>query len=121
MVQLPRHTAHNEVPKVTIHQLKRFLEINPDLVVLDAQQKSAYEQGHIKGAINLPWKQKITAIDARFLPRDKSIVVYCDCGPQDTDSSEVAAQLLGLGFNDVKVLTHPSIKGWIEAGYPTEK
>ncbi len=121
MVQLTGNTAHDEIPKVTIHELKRLLESNPDLVVLDAQQKDIYQQGHIQGAISFPWKPKITAIDARFLPRDKALVVYCDCGPEDTDSLEVAAQLVSLGFSDVKVLTHPSIQGWIEAGYPVGK
>ena len=120
MVQLPRHTAHDEMPRISIHELKELVDENADVVILDAQQKKAYAQGHIHGAINFPWKQQITPIDARFLPRDKPIVVYCDCGSKDTDSSEVAAQLAALGFEDVRVLTDPSIKGWMEAGYPME-
>jgi len=120
MVQLPRHTPHNEMPRISVEELKKLVDENADVVILDAQQKRLYLQGHIKGAVHFPWKQQITAIDARFIPRDKPLVVYCDCGPGDTDSSEVAANLVALGFSDVKVLTDPSIRGWIEAGYPME-
>jgi len=121
MVQLPRHTAHSDIARVSIEDLKKLMDDNAEVVILDVQQKAAYDNGHIKGAVNFPWKQKLTLVDTRFLPRDKSIVTYCDCGPKDTDSSDTAAQLIALGLRDVKVLADPSIKGWIAAGYPVEK
>ena len=77
--------------------------------------------GHIKGAISLPWKPQMTIVDLEMLPMGKTIVTYCDCGPGEADSDSVAMQLIELGAEaDVKVLAHPSIEGWIEAGYPTE-
>ncbi len=120
MVHLPQHTAHDEMPRISVEELKKLVDENADVVILDAQQKRSFLQCHIKGARHFPWKQQITVIDARFLPKDKLLVVYCDCGPRDTDSSEVAAQLETLGFSQVKVLTDPSIEGWKAAGYPTE-
>ena len=54
------------------------------------------------------------------LPRDKLIVTYCNCGPGDADSANVAEQFLELGFSNVKVLADPSIRGWKQAGYPLE-
>ena len=120
MVQLPHHTPHDEMPRISVEELKKLVDENADIVILDVQQKRLYLQGHIKGAMHFPWKQQITAIDARYLPKDKPLIVYCDCGPRDTDSSEVAAALVALGFADVRVLTDPSIKGWMEAGYAME-
>ncbi|MGA3125699.1 MAG: rhodanese-like domain-containing protein [Candidatus Korobacteraceae bacterium] len=120
MVQLPRHTAHTDIGRVSIEELKKLIDENAEVVVLDVQQKTAYDKGHIKGAISFPWKQKLTLADTRFLPRDKPLVTYCDCGPKDTDSSDTAAQLIALGLQNVKVLADPSIKGWLAAGYPIE-
>ena len=91
-----------------------------DLLIIDAQPKSVYEKGHILGAVSLPWTPKLTAAQARSLPRRKVVVVYCDCGPGEADSSSLGEQLLDLGFDDVRVLADPSIRGWKEAGYPLE-
>jgi rhodanese-related sulfurtransferase len=115
------YAGHEEIPRISVADLKKMMDANQDVVVIDAQLKEIYDKGHIKGAVNLPWKMEITAIDARDLPKDKPIVVYCDCGPGETDSADEAAQLTGLGFPDVKVLADPSIRGWTKAGYPMEK
>ena len=115
------YAAHDEVPRITIAETKKLMDSKADIVILDTQIKSLYDKGHIKGAINFPWKQEISAEDVRNLPKDKLIITYCDCGPGESDSSDVAAQLNGLGFVDVKVLADPAIRGWIKAGYPIEK
>ena len=113
--------AHDEIPRITIEETKKMMDSKVPIVILDTQLKSVYEKGHIKGAINFPWKQEITPEDTNNLPKDKLIITYCDCGPGETDSSDIAAQLTGLGFSDVEVLADPAIRGWIKAGYPTEK
>jgi len=115
------YAAHDEVPRITIAETKKLMDSKADIVILDTQIKNMYDKGHIKGAINFPWKMEISAEDARSLPKDKLIITYCDCGPGESDSSDVAAQLTGLGFADVKVLADPAIRGWIKEGYPTEK
>jgi rhodanese-related sulfurtransferase len=71
-------------------------------------------------AMRIPWRKKITNIDTEGLPMDKLIITYCDCGPGESDSADVAARLLQMGFSYVKVLKDPSIQGWKKAGYPVE-
>jgi rhodanese-related sulfurtransferase len=115
------YAAHDEVPRISVEETKKLVDSKASIVILDTQLKSIYDKGHISGAINFPWKQQITSEDARKLPKDKLIITYCDCGPGESDSSDLAAQLLDLGFPDVKVLADPSIRGWIKAGYPVEK
>ncbi|HVN95276.1 MAG TPA: rhodanese-like domain-containing protein [Syntrophorhabdaceae bacterium] len=113
--------SHEEIPRITIEELKRLIDSGTDVVIIDAQVKSLYNRGHIRKAINLPWKTRVTLTDVENIPPDKLVVVYCDCGPGESDSSDIAAQLSSLGYFDVKVLADPSIRGWIEAGYPVEK
>ena len=115
------YAAHDEIPRITVAETKQLMDSKTDIVIVDTQIKSMYDKGHIKGAINFPWKEEITTEDARNLPKDKLIITYCDCGPGESDSADVAAQLTNLGFANVKVLADPSIRGWIKAGYPTEK
>jgi len=90
-------------------------------VLIDVQPNDIYEMGHIKGAISLPWKAQIALEDVWSLPNDQPIVTYCDCGPGESDSASVAAQLFQFGFDNVKVLKDPSIRGWKELNYPMEK
>jgi rhodanese-related sulfurtransferase len=112
--------AGDDVPRISIQELKKMMENKIDVVILDAQPKRAYDKGHIKGAISFPWALKLNEEQIAALPKGKPIIVYCDCGPGETDSVSVAERLIDLGFNDVKVLQDPSIRGWKEAGFPIE-
>jgi len=114
-------SAQADVPRISIQELKKMMDAGKPVTIIDAQPKDVYKTGHIKGAISLPWKSQIPLEDVWKLPKDKLIVTYCDCGPGESDSADVASQLLQFGFENVKVLGDPSIKGWKDAGYPMEK
>jgi rhodanese-related sulfurtransferase len=88
------------------------------VTILDVQPKAIYQEGNIKGAISMPWKPQIELEVVWALPSDQLTVTYCDCGPGESDSADVAAQLIQFGFTNVKVLEDPSIHGWKEAAYP---
>ena len=96
------HGASDDIPRITIEELKKMVNEKADIVILDAQPKAVH------------------AAQTANLPRNKPIITYCDCGPGESDSANVAAQLMELGFADVRVLKDPSISGWMEAGYPME-
>jgi rhodanese-related sulfurtransferase len=112
--------AGDDVPRITIQELKKMVDDKADVTIVDAQPKRAYEKGHIKGALSFPWTPKLNEAQAATLPRTKPIVLYCDCGPGEADSVSIAERLIDLGFSNVKVLQDPSISGWKEAGYPIE-
>ena len=112
--------AQIDIPRITIDELKAMIDGGANPVILDTQPRAVYGKGHIKGAVSFPWKARIQAQDAAGLPHDKPIVTYCDCGPGESDSASVAAQLAELGFSNVKVLKDPAIRGWKKAGYPME-
>lgn len=113
--------ALQSVPRISIQELKQMMDAGKPVTIIDVQPKDVYREGHIKGAISLPWKSQIALEEVFSLPTDKPVVTYCDCGPGEADSADVASQLIQLGFDNVKVLGDPSIKGWKNAGYPMEK
>jgi rhodanese-related sulfurtransferase len=89
-------------------------------VFFDARPLEEYSQGHIQGAINLPWseaEQRAMDVTAN-LANDAVIITYCDGDTCDL-SKELALFLENLGFSNVRVL----VNGWTlwrNAGLPVE-
>ena len=110
-----------EIPRITIEELKKMMDDGEEITVIDTQPLNVYDKGHIKGAVNIPWKSQLRLEDVWSLPSGIPIVTYCACGPGEADSNDFAKQLMKMGYNDVKVLKDPAIEGWIKAGYPVEK
>ena len=113
-------STHADVPRMTIQELKEMMDNGTEVTIIDTQPPALYALGHIKGAVSLPWKSQIVLEDVWSLRGDIPIVIYCDCGPGESDSADIAFQLIKMGFDDVKVLKDPSVRGWKEAGYPME-
>jgi len=87
---------------------------------LDARPHDQYRQGHIRGALSLPWQE----VDSSFmelvdrLDAAAMIITYCD-GESCDLSHELALFLKDMGFENVRVL----VNGWTvwqEAGLPTD-
>ncbi len=65
-----------DAPRMPLAEFKKLYDDPAKRpIIVDVRPKTAYDQGHIKGAISLPH----TDLDARIseLPKDKLIVAYC--------------------------------------------
>ena len=108
----------DNVPRITIEELKKLMDEGADIVVVDTLYPYWYKRGHIKGAINFPWAETIK--EPTVLPRTKLVVLYCDCECEET-SADVGEQLIkDWGYKNVKVLKGGWAE-WLKFGYPTEK
>ncbi len=107
-----------EVRHITPEALKELMEKKDDtFLVVDTQPQAAYKIGHIQGAINFPWSPEIKSPD---LPRDRILVLYCDCTHEE-DSVDLAKQLLqNWEYVYVRVL-QGGWSQWQKLGYPVEK
>ncbi len=87
---------------------------------IDAREDWEYAEGHIAGAIHLPYEQAITdpALLERVDPGDKPIIVYCGGGSCEI-SINVAWELLGVGKTHIAVYMG-GFPEWQQAGYPVE-
>ena len=108
-----------EFGRVTPEALKEMIERrDPNILIVDVQPKGVYDQGHIRGAVNFPWERDLKSNGN--LPRDKTLILYCDCG-QEEDSTDVAIQLRNKwGYTNIKLL-EGSWSMWRQLGYPAEK
>jgi rhodanese-related sulfurtransferase len=88
---------------------------------IDAREDWEYAEGHIPGAINLPYEQAITDPDRleKIDQGGKPIVTYCGGGSCEISIS-VAWELLGVGKTHIAVYMG-GFPEWAEAGYTVEK
>lgn len=63
-----------QVPRMAPSVLYERLSEGDDVLVVDARSAAQYEQGHIPGAISVPYDQVASRLDE--LPRDQDIVFY---------------------------------------------
>ena len=108
-----------EFPFVSFEELTRLISNkDSEIVVVDTQPAPAFEMGHIKGAINLPWAMDLKT--PRELPYDKTLILYCDC-PAEEDSIDVGRQLKEKwAYEKIRILKGSWSK-WKESGLPIEK
>lgn len=53
---------------------------------VDVRKEKDFKEGHIKGAINIPWDSDAEKIDHTKFPAGKLIIFYCNTGMQSTDA-----------------------------------
>jgi len=97
--------------QMSVRELQASLESGENLQILDVRTESAYNQGHVPGAIQLYAPYVIEKLDQ--LDPDRPTAVYCTIGYR---SSIVASQLQQQGFSDVRVVLG-SMKAWRSAGF----
>jgi rhodanese-related sulfurtransferase len=106
--------------QIQLSRVKQFLDADAATFV-DARDPAEYAEGHIPGAVNMPYDQVVTdpvKLEA-FDPKGKPIIIYCGGGTCEL-SMNLAFSLIGAGKHKVLVF----MGGWPEwtsAGYPVAK
>lgn len=109
--------------KISIDELKSKNDKWEGYVLLDLRSPEEYKEEHLPHATSAPYSvfEKPNVIDRISPFLDKRDVVILYCRGSECKTSEVAArQLVGLGYNNVKVL-NGGIDDWKARGWPTEK
>jgi len=109
-----------DVPRplqIQISRVKQFFDAK-EAVFVDARDASEYAQGHIPGAVNLPYDDVVTDPDrlGKFDPKGKPIIVYCGGGTCEL-SMNLGFALVSAGKKKVLVF----MGGWPEwsaSGFP---
>lgn len=91
--------------------IKEAHDAGVDLVFVDARPPLDYEFGHIPGALSVPYYEAADYVDE--IPRDKLVVVYCEC--PHAEAVQTADALVAAGFPNVKVIDE-GLFGWTELG-----
>jgi hydroxyacylglutathione hydrolase len=100
------------LPLLSVHQLKSMLDQGEELVVLDTRGQDEWDSGHIKDAIHI----YVGHLEQRLaeVPRDKPVAVICNVGHR---AGLGASILLRAGYPKVYNVLG-SVKAWVAAGFP---
>lgn len=108
--------ARGEIAKEHVKSLLASGAVN----CLDARSPSEFAEGHLPGAINIPYEQFVDYYDqiVDTVPLDGDVIVYCRS--VDCDLSDHLAQELRLMGYEKVLLYKGGWLEWTEAGYPVE-
>jgi hydroxyacylglutathione hydrolase len=104
-----------QLPLLSVHQLKERLDRHEDLLVLDARGEDEWQSGHIAGALHIYIGHLEQRLDE--VPRGKPVAVICSVGHR---SGLGASILLRAGFPTVYNVLG-SVKAWVAAGFPVTR
>jgi rhodanese-related sulfurtransferase len=85
------------------------------LFVLDVRSPEEFKEGHVPGAVNIPYDQMAARLAE--VPKDKDVVLYCRSGRRAGIAADV------LAANGYTRLSHleGDMPAWLEKGRPVER
>jgi len=87
-----------------------------DFTVLDVRSPESFNAGHVRGAVNLPYR-RINERNLAAWPADTLFVAYCN-GPHCNGADRAAVRLARLGRTVKKMIG--GIVGWKDEGFSLE-
>ncbi len=109
--------AKAAVREVSVVEVKKLLDANAGVVLLDVRDKHEFEDGHIPGAVNVSRGTLEFKASLQFPDKNARIVVHCG---QDLRSPLATRALNDLGYRNAVNMVG-GLKAWKEAGYPVVK
>jgi len=106
--KIAENTFSEYVTTVSVDVAAALFSSN-NAVFIDARPESMYNEGHIQGALCLPWhlaEEKCFDV-IENIPPEKEIITYCDGVTCDL-CDKLAEFLCDLGFENVRAL----VNGW---------
>ena len=99
--------------QITPEEAKRIMDSGEEHIILDTREQDEFDEGHIPGAILIPYTEIENKAEEMLPDKDKLILVYCRSGRR----SKIAAEALSkLGYTNVK-----EFGGIIDWPYEVEK
>jgi membrane protein DedA with SNARE-associated domain/rhodanese-related sulfurtransferase len=113
-----RFYAALDMARISVAELYDQMHGELPPLVVDVRLPSAQglELRRIPGALHLPVHE--VAGQVASLPRDREIVLYCNC-PNEASAAQAARVLFNHGFRRVRPLSG-GLDAWIAAGYAVE-
>ena len=106
-------------PRLFSINLDQALELyQKGTVFVDAREPEYYQEGHIKGAWNIPFFMELVFKLDSLQGKDAPMVIYCS-GEECGSSEDLAYELQAEGFSNLLVFKG-GWTAWNTSGYPIE-
>ena len=80
-------------------EAKALMDSESGYIILDAREQHEYDEGHIPGAILIPYGEIADRAENELPDKEQLILVYCRSGRR---SKIAAEELVKLGYTNVK-------------------
>lgn len=114
---LKRYFEEKLAAELGPHNVKRLIESGDrSVVILDVRSAEGYREGHIPGAVNIPFEE--LPVRLKELPKHKEIISYC----WDVTCllcTKAAYVLASKGYKAREMIG--GIESWKRAGFPVER
>jgi rhodanese-related sulfurtransferase len=97
--------------------LLKKLQEKPAPLVVDVRSQGEYDQGHIPGAVHIPFYAIDSGLQRLGHAKRDAVVLYCEHGPR----AGIASMTLFLFGYKQFFSVEGHMKGWRAAGLPVEK
>ena len=98
---------------ITAQEAKALMDTQTGYIILDTRTQEEYDEGHIPGAILIPYDEVAQKAEGVLTDKNQLILVYCRSGRR----SKIAAQaLVELGYTNIR-----EFGGIIDWPYEVEK
>ena len=84
---------------ITAQEAKEIMDTQEGYIILDVREQDEFDQGHIPGAILIPYTQIDLKAEDMLPDKEQLILVYCRSGRR----SKIAAEaLVELGYTNIR-------------------
>jgi len=107
-----------DMPRIDADELRTLILDGHEPVIVDVRSAASVDldDRRIPGALRMHLHE--VSDKARDLPRDREIVLYCNC-PNEVSAARAARMLAAQGFQRVRPLAG-GLDAWVESGGPAE-
>ena len=109
--------AKKRVKETNVTDVKRRLNAGEKIVLVDVREESEWAGGHLPGAVHLGKGIIERDIEQRVPDTNTKLILYCGGGFRSALSAD---NLQKMGYSNVESMDG-GWKGWLEAGFPTQK
>ena len=85
--------------QISGEEAKALMDSESGYIILDAREQDEYNEGHIPGAVLIPYGEIADRAEKELPDKDQLILVYCRSGRR---SKIAAEELVKLGYTNVK-------------------
>lgn len=119
--QILQSPIPEKIKIITVEELKKEIEDNDELVVINVLDKKSYQKAHIPGSVNIPFKdvKKFKKKVVKKYSKETPIVVHC-ASPECSLSEQAYKSLTQLGYTNVREFKG-GIQAWKDSGAETEE
>ena len=84
---------------ITAQQAKEMMDTQSNYIILDTRTQEEYDEGHIPGAILIPYDEILQKAESVLTDKNQLILIYCRSGRRSKLASE---DLVKLGYTNIR-------------------